>query len=73
MGTISRFICAKRSRGLLELSGVVLILAHNHSAGDPTAARTDIQMTQQIVVVANPLGISVNDYISFGKDGPREF
>jgi DNA repair protein RadC len=42
---------------------------HNHPSGDPTPSRADIQMTQQIVEVAKPLGISVHDHIIVGKEG----
>jgi DNA repair protein RadC len=42
---------------------------HNHPSGDPTLSRADIQMTQQIVAVAQPLGISVHDHIIVGKEG----
>jgi DNA repair protein RadC len=42
---------------------------HNHPSGDPTPSRADIQMTQQIMAVASPLGISVYDHIIVGKDG----
>ena len=53
----------------LELSASAIILVHNHPSGDPTPSHTDIQMTQQIIAVANPLGISVHDHIIVGKDG----
>jgi DNA repair protein RadC len=53
----------------LELSATAIILVHNHPSGDPTPSRADIQMTQQIVEVARPLGISVHDHIIVGKDG----
>ena len=42
---------------------------HNHPSGDPTPSRADIQMTQSIVDIAMPLGISVHDHIIVGKDG----
>jgi DNA repair protein RadC len=48
-----------RSRGVLR----------NHPSGDPTPSHADVQMTQQIIAVANPLGISVHDHIIVGKDG----
>ena len=41
----------------LELSATAIILVHNHPSGDPTPSRADIQMTQQIIAVAQPLGI----------------
>ncbi|HTV26661.1 MAG TPA: DNA repair protein RadC [Xanthobacteraceae bacterium] len=53
----------------LELSATAIILVHNHPSGDPTPSRADVQMTQQIIAVANPLGISVHDHIIVGKDG----
>jgi len=53
----------------LELSATAIILVHNHPSGDPTPSRADIQMTQQIIAVAGPLGISLHDHIIVGKDG----
>ena len=53
----------------LELSATAIILVHNHPSGDPTPSRADIQMTQQIIAAANPLGISVHDHIIVGKEG----
>jgi DNA repair protein RadC len=57
----------------LELSATAIILVHNHPSGDPTPSRADIQMTQQIVEVAKPLGIAVHDHIIVGKDGHASF
>ena len=42
---------------------------HNHPSGDPTPSHADIQMTQQIIAVAQPLSISVRDHIIVGKEG----
>jgi DNA repair protein RadC len=53
----------------LELSATAIVLVDNHPSGDPTPSRADIQMTQQIVAVASPLGISVHDHIIVGKEG----
>lgn len=53
----------------LELSSTAIILVHNHPSGDPTPSRADIQMTQSIVEIAKPLGISVHDHIIVGKEG----
>jgi len=53
----------------LELSATAIILVHNHPSGDPTPSRADIQMTQQIMTIATPLGISVHDHIIVGKEG----
>ena len=53
----------------LELSATAILLVHNHPSGDPTPSQADIQMTQQIIAVASPLGISVHDHIIVGKEG----
>jgi DNA repair protein RadC len=53
----------------LELSATAIILVHNHPSGDPTPSGADVQMTQQIIAVAQPLGISVHDHIIVGRDG----
>jgi DNA repair protein RadC len=53
----------------LELSATAIILVHNHPSGDPTPSNADIQMTKQIVDIANSLGISVHDHIIVGKNG----
>jgi DNA repair protein RadC len=42
---------------------------HNHPSGDATPSRADIQMTQQIIAVATPVGIAMHDHIIVGKDG----
>ena len=57
----------------LELSATAIILVHNHPSGDPTPSRADIQMTQAIVEIAKPLGISVHDHIIVGKEGHASF
>jgi DNA repair protein RadC len=57
----------------LELSATAVILVHNHPSGDPTPSRADIQMTQSIIDVAKPLGISVHDHIIVGKEGHASF
>jgi DNA repair protein RadC len=53
----------------LELSATAIILVHNHPGGDPTPSHADIQMTQQIVEIAKPLGIAVHDHIIVAKQG----
>jgi len=57
----------------LELSATAIIIVHNHPSGDPTPSRADIQMTQAIVEIAKPLGVSVHDHIIVGKEGHASF
>ena len=42
---------------------------HNHPSGDPSPSRADIQMTEQIIAIARPLGNAVHDHLIVGKDG----
>jgi DNA repair protein RadC len=53
----------------VSVTGRPLGFLHNHPSGDPAPSRADIQMTQQIVDIAKPLGITVHDHIIVGKDG----
>jgi len=57
----------------LELSATAMILVHNHPSGDPTPSRADILMTEAIIEVAKPLGITVHDHIIVGKEGHASF
>jgi DNA repair protein RadC len=45
----------------------------NHPSGDPTPSQADIAMTKEIMIVAQPLGISVHDHIIVGRDGHASF
>jgi DNA repair protein RadC len=58
---------------VLELSATAIILVHNHPSGDPTPSRADILMTEAIIDVAKPLGITIHDHIVVGKDGHASF
>lgn len=60
-------------RRALELNATALVLVHNHPSGDPTPSGADIQMTQTIVEIAKPLGISVHDHIIIGREGHASF
>ena len=60
-------------RRALEVNATALILAHNHPSGDPTPSRGDIEMTKEIVKVAQGLGISVHDHIIIAKEGHASF
>ncbi len=57
----------------LELSATAIILVHNHPSGDPSPSRADIEMTNQIIVAAQNLGIEVHDHIIIGKEGHMSF
>ncbi|MFN3132439.1 RadC family protein [Roseibium sp.] len=50
-------------RRALILQASALVLVHNHPSGDPTPSRTDIELTAQLVDIAKPLGIEINDHI----------
>src|SRR6266853_3993887 len=51
----------------LDLGATAIILVHNHPSGDPTPSRDDIQMTEDIVKAALPLGVTVHDHLIIGR------
>jgi len=60
-------------RRALELAATATILVHNHPSGDPTPSSADIRMTQSIMAVAEPLGITVHDHLIAGREGHPSF
>lgn len=57
----------------LELSASAIILVHNHPSGDPTPSRADIDMTNQIIKAALPLGVRVHDHLVIGHRTEASF
>jgi len=51
----------------LALNASALILVHNHPSGDPTPSRADVDMTRQIQIAAEPLGIPLHDHLIIGR------
>ena len=60
-------------RRALQLNASAVILVHNHPSGDPTPSRADIEMTREIVGLAEPLGIVVHDHLIIGRKGHASF
>ena len=50
-----------------------LILAHNHPSGDPAPSKADVEATQRLTKVAEPLGISIYDHLIFAGGESRSF
>lgn len=57
----------------LELSASALILIHNHSSGDPTPSRADIDMTREVIDALQPFDIAVHDHLIASKQGVTSF
>lgn len=53
----------------LELRAAAIILVHNHPSGDPTASRSDIEITRAIMAAGKQLGIAVHDHVIVGAFG----
>ncbi len=53
----------------LELSASALILVHNHPSGDPRPSAADVRMTNEIIIAAKPLGITIHDHLIIGRAG----
>ena len=57
----------------LEINASAIILVHNHAAGDPTPTRADIDMTEQIELACDAIGVRVHDHVIIGKDRDASF
>ncbi|WGW04375.1 RadC family protein [Tropicibacter oceani] len=57
----------------LELNATAMILVHNHPSGDPTPSHADIEMTEQIRLAAEALGITLHDHLVIGKSRELSF
>lgn len=57
----------------LELQASALILVHNHPSGDPTPSRADIEMTQEVKLAAQALGIVLHDHVVIGNGRQLSF
>ncbi|WP_375258824.1 DNA repair protein RadC [Citreimonas sp.] len=57
----------------LELNATALILVHNHPSGDPTPSQADIDMTEQIQIAAEALGITLHDHLVIGRSTELSF
>ncbi|MFV0320897.1 MAG: RadC family protein [Alphaproteobacteria bacterium] len=51
----------------LKLGATALIMVHNHPSGDTKPSQSDIDITNQIIAVAEPLSIRIHDHIIVGK------
>jgi len=61
---------AKRA---LELNATAIILVHNHPSGDPTPSRADIDMTEQISLACEAIGVAIHDHVIVGKETDSSF
>ena len=57
----------------LELNASALILVHNHPSGDPTPSGADIELTEQIRIAAEALGITLHDHLVIGRSRELSF
>jgi DNA repair protein RadC len=61
---------AKRA---LEINATAIILVHNHPSGDPTPSKADIDMTAQIELACEAIGVVVHDHVIIGKETDASF
>ena len=74
-GTIDRAPVYPREviKKSLDLGAAALILTHNHPSGDPTPSASDIEMTNNIVIAAKSINISVHDHLIIGRNDIASF
>ena len=52
---------------------IAVCFLHNHPSGDPTPSRADIDMTREVKIAAEALGISIHDHLVIGRKGHTSF
>jgi DNA repair protein RadC len=57
----------------LELNASAIILVHNHPSGDPTPSRADIEMTAEIELACQAIGVAVHDHVVIGRATDASF
>jgi DNA repair protein RadC len=74
-GTINHTMAYPREvvKRALELSAASIILLHNHPSGDHSPSKADVELTSQIVVAANALGVKVHDHLIISESGHFSF
>lgn len=61
------------ARRALELNASAVILVHNHPSGDPTPSRADIEMTAEIELACQAIGVRVHDHVVIGRETDASF
>jgi DNA repair protein RadC len=61
---------AKRA---LELNATAIILVHNHPSGDPTPSQADIDITGEIELACQAIGVAVHDHVIVGREQDASF
>jgi DNA repair protein RadC len=71
IGTIASSVVHPREvfKPAIEYGAAAVILVHNHPSGISTPSQSDIEITRQIVVVGNIVGINLIDHVIVTKDG----
>lgn len=74
-GTINHTTAYPREivKRALEIGAANIILVHNHPSGDVSPSRSDIELTQQIINAAKPLGINIHDHVIIGQNNHYSF
>ncbi len=57
----------------LELGATAIILMHNHPSGDPKPSQADIDMTNKIILAAEPFNIAIHDHVIIARNGYTSF
>jgi DNA repair protein RadC len=57
----------------VEIGSVFLVLVHNHPSGDPTPSQADIDMTGQIDLACQAIGVALHDHVVVGRGAEVSF
>lgn len=68
VGSVNESIVHPREvfQGAIVEGATAIIVVHNHPSGDPTPSEEDIEVTKELVLCGNLLGITVLDHVIIG-------
>ncbi len=61
------FSARKLFRSALNEKAAALIIVHNHPSGDPNPSESDIEVTEELKLIGDNLGVQVLDHIIVGE------
>lgn len=74
-GAVESALLAPREviRAVLNANARAVILAHNHPSGDPAPSAADRELTRQIAVLLDGVGVALFDHIIVAREGWTSF
>jgi len=70
-GILDQTLCHMREifRAAIVAGAVAVVVAHNHTSGDPEPSPADLEFTREVAAAGRMIGIPVLDHVVLGAEG----